>query len=169
MKYTIYFHPYADQYAEIEIPHNITGTPAIKEYIENHWHEIQFEEPDLDYSGTDFEIYDEDDNNIEDEDKYKPDIVQESGDYRVELFYAGEGYHGDYEENNPDDKPLYRADVFVKENGEWNLAASCCTMCSVKDEENYKIEFANQILSAAINGKHNHRDIERALSVIACG
>ena len=51
-KYLITAFPYATQYGRLEIPEDVED---VKEYIEDHWNEIQFEEPELDYCGTDFD------------------------------------------------------------------------------------------------------------------
>ena len=53
---TITAYPYATQTGLLNIPDDITDPDARKEYIENHWDEIEFGEPDLDYCGTDFDI-----------------------------------------------------------------------------------------------------------------
>ena len=47
--------PYATQYGELLVPKSLTGE-KLREYIRNHWGEIPFGEPELDYVGTDFEI-----------------------------------------------------------------------------------------------------------------
>lgn len=52
-KYHITAYPYATQSGEINIPDDITD---VKAYVEEHWNEIEFDEPDLDYAGTDFEV-----------------------------------------------------------------------------------------------------------------
>lgn len=51
-KYLITAFPYATQYGRLEIPDDVE---EVKEYIKDHWNEIQFEEPELDYCGTDFD------------------------------------------------------------------------------------------------------------------
>lgn len=51
-KYLITAFPYATQYGRLEIP---DGVEDAKSYIEDHWDEIQFGEPELDYCGTDFD------------------------------------------------------------------------------------------------------------------
>lgn len=54
MKYSIVAYPYAKQYGTIEVPDYIPKED-IDTYIEDCWNEIKFEEPELDYHGTDFE------------------------------------------------------------------------------------------------------------------
>lgn len=49
-------YPYATQIGTIQVPNETTD---VKEYITNHWNEIEFRETELDYSGTNFEYYDE--------------------------------------------------------------------------------------------------------------
>ena len=41
------------------------------------------------------------------------------GDVMIEWVNLGEGYDGDYDEENPDDVNLLRFDVSKKVNGEW--------------------------------------------------
>lgn len=54
MKYRITAFPYATQYGTIEVPDNIPEE-EIDSYIETYWEKIEFEEPELDYSNTDFD------------------------------------------------------------------------------------------------------------------
>lgn len=54
MKYSVVAYPYAKQYGMIEIPDNVPEE-EIDSYIETYWEKIKFEEPELDYAGTDFE------------------------------------------------------------------------------------------------------------------
>jgi len=50
--YWIVASPYATQYGTIVVPDNVEP----EEYIKEHWDEIDFDEPELDYAGTDFEF-----------------------------------------------------------------------------------------------------------------
>lgn len=50
--YLITAFPYATQYGRLEIPDDVEEP---REYILQHWNEIQFDEPELDYCGTDFD------------------------------------------------------------------------------------------------------------------
>ena len=52
-KRTITAYPYATVFGEIEIPE---GVDDVKKYVVDHWDDIEFGEPDLDYGGTDFEV-----------------------------------------------------------------------------------------------------------------
>lgn len=54
MKYKITAYPYAVQHGTIEVPDNVPEE-EIDSYIETYWEKIKFEEPELDYAGTDFE------------------------------------------------------------------------------------------------------------------
>lgn len=54
MKYRITAYPYAIQHGTIEVPDNIPEED-VDMYIEEYWNKIKFEEPDLDYTDTDFE------------------------------------------------------------------------------------------------------------------
>lgn len=54
MKYIVRAYPFALQYGTIEIPDDVPEG-ELNEYIETHWENIKFDEPELDYTGTDFE------------------------------------------------------------------------------------------------------------------
>lgn len=55
MKATIRAYPYAIQCGVLEMPDNIEEDMR-EEYINEHWNEIKFDEPELDYADTDMEI-----------------------------------------------------------------------------------------------------------------
>ena len=60
MKVSVTGYPYATAYGSIEIP---DGVEDIREYIENHFDEVDFGSPetwDFDFCGTDYEAYEED-------------------------------------------------------------------------------------------------------------
>jgi hypothetical protein len=58
------------------------------------------------------------------------------GSVKVTLTDIGEGYHGDYEPENPDDAPLYRVDVERKpRNGESEDIDSACTLIRAGDKD----------------------------------
>jgi hypothetical protein len=69
---------------------------------------------------------------------------------KVELANIGEGYFGDYEENNPDDKELIRfyVDVFNGEEWEYVEDSSCCTCIPVDTDINILVEKAKSIHKA---------------------
>ena len=48
---------------------------------------------------------------------------------RADWYRAGEGYWGDYNPNNPNDRELLRFDIYKNVNGEWEEVddASYCT------------------------------------------
>lgn len=48
-------YPYAVQYGTIEVPNGIDES-EIEEYVMEHFDEIKFDKPELDYGGTDFTI-----------------------------------------------------------------------------------------------------------------
>ena len=52
---TVTAYPYATVWGEIDIPDDIED---VQQYVKDHWDEIEFGEPDLDYAGTDFEVSD---------------------------------------------------------------------------------------------------------------
>ena len=55
MNKTVTTYPYATVWGEIDIPDDIED---VRQYVYDHWDEIKFGEPDLDYAGTDFEVSD---------------------------------------------------------------------------------------------------------------
>ena len=52
---TITAYPYATQTGFLEIPDDIESQEEADEYIRDHWDEIEFHEPDLDYCGCSFD------------------------------------------------------------------------------------------------------------------
>ncbi len=58
--------------------------------------------------------------------------VEVSNDrYKVTLGFAGEGYYGEYDDEDPEDEPLLRATLYEKEDSETgyeDVAASICTL-----------------------------------------
>lgn len=55
MKAKIRAYPYAIQYGTLEMPDNIEEDMR-EEYVIEHWNEIKFNEPELDYADTDMDI-----------------------------------------------------------------------------------------------------------------
>ena len=52
---TIIAYPYATQTGSLMIPDNLNEQEA-RQYISDNWDNIQFNEPELDYCGTDFDF-----------------------------------------------------------------------------------------------------------------
>ncbi len=50
-------YPYASQSGEIKVPEGLTEEET-KEYISEYWKEVKLGELELDYAGTDVEIWD---------------------------------------------------------------------------------------------------------------
>lgn len=50
-------YPYASTEGTIQVPSNLTNQKEIEEYVTLHFDNIVFDEPQLDYKGTDFDIY----------------------------------------------------------------------------------------------------------------
>ncbi len=50
--------PYATQYGTIKVPDDLPED-KYKSYVDDHFDKIKFNEPDLDYAGTDLEIEEE--------------------------------------------------------------------------------------------------------------
>ena len=72
------------------------------------------------------------------------------GNYRIELAYIGEGYEGDYDENDKEDEPLLRADLYLKEDGEWfdEPKASYCTTESARTSKTAAKKLAGKIMKS---------------------
>ncbi len=52
-------YPYAVQYGSLIVPDELSDQAEIEEYVREHFDEIEFGEPDLDYAGTVFDICEE--------------------------------------------------------------------------------------------------------------
>jgi hypothetical protein len=54
------------------------------------------------------------------------------GKLKVTLHFIGEGWHGDWNKNDPTDEQLLRFDLYCLTNGEWDTVAntSHCTQLS---------------------------------------
>ena len=51
-------YPYAHQEGTLEIPTDLTED-EVREYVKDHFDDIDFDEVELDYVGTDFDIWEE--------------------------------------------------------------------------------------------------------------
>lgn len=60
----------------------------------------------------------------------------------------GEGYCGDYDEDNPEDENLLRFTVFVKDDGEWREVddSSYCTMVTADTDNDKLMELLNVLM-----------------------
>ena len=55
---TVYAHPYMDQRGTLQVPKRLMNDPAaMTEYVNSRFWEIDFKEDDLDYGGTSYDIY----------------------------------------------------------------------------------------------------------------
>lgn len=79
------------------------------------------------------------------------------GDWRLEWEHHGEGYSGDYDEDDPDDKPLLRADLYYK--GEMLTDGSYCTMTPDDTSEDVLKRFSDDLFDKLEN--HRLEDDER--------
>ena len=83
---TVYAHPYTDQCGTLLVPENIASNPsAITEYINSKFWEIKFEEDDIDYGGTSYDVYVNDEELVSgvfvpDDDEYGDDDKDEEED-----------------------------------------------------------------------------------------
>lgn len=51
-------YPYATQFGSIQVPEELEDGDELHDYIEEHWNDIKFSEPELEYCGIDFEFFD---------------------------------------------------------------------------------------------------------------
>ena len=51
-------YPYATQTGSLNVPENL-DEKATRKYISDHWDDIQFNDVELDYAGTEFDVDDE--------------------------------------------------------------------------------------------------------------
>lgn len=49
-------YPYATQNGKLKIPDEIKTLSQTEKYIQEHWNDIDFNEVDLDYAGTEFDF-----------------------------------------------------------------------------------------------------------------
>jgi hypothetical protein len=54
---TVQAYPYAMTMGKIQVPSDITGQEAITKYVFEHFDEVRFDPPVLDYKLTDFDVY----------------------------------------------------------------------------------------------------------------
>ena len=47
-------YPYATVNGSIRVPDNLKTYEEVRDYLISNWNKIRFDEPDLDYEGTDF-------------------------------------------------------------------------------------------------------------------
>ena len=81
--------------------------------------------------------------------------------WRVVAEYIGEGYSGDYDEEDPDDKPLMRYDFFRQ--GEEEAIDSYCTLMPITDPQAVR-GMAMLFLDALDNNEHYPKRIMECLT-----
>ena len=93
--------------------------------------------------------------------------VKENGVHKVELSYIGEGYIGDYINEDPDVKPLLRAVVYGRndETHDWDMMASTCTPYPA-DCSDVEKEFLALTILRIIHGETNAREVEKKLETL---
>jgi len=86
-------------------------------------------------------------------------------DVKVDLEYIGEGTSGDYNPDDPQDKPLLRFTLYKKELGdvEWEEVenGSYCTRISITTVRNDLVEIAENILAKVIGDIREGEGIKR--------
>lgn len=80
---------------------------------------------------------------------------------KVEIEYIGEGWYGDYDEEDPDDSELARFTVMkMNDDGEWEQADDCsyCTQMEyyVLEKENL-LDVAAQAIQRRVEGESETR------------
>jgi len=55
-KVIVVAYPYATVCAEFDVPDGLDEEKT-HEYVKNHWNNVPFGKPDLDFAGTDFDVY----------------------------------------------------------------------------------------------------------------
>lgn len=73
--------------------------------------------------------------------------------YKTELSFAGEGYNGDFNAQDPEDMPLLRLDVYEKAEYDkrcWSMepVESACTELSAKTSKREASKLADKLLAA---------------------
>lgn len=91
---------------------------------------------------------------------FNKDVEVKNEDYIVVLTFAGEGIYGDYDEDDPEDCPLIRADVYDI-NNDTECIASTCTGESANISLEEAEKYAGSILDQISKSKYN---VETALS-----
>ena len=76
------------------------------------------------------------------------DVSARNNNFEIQLVYIGEGYNGNYDENDPEDDPLIRVDLWdVEELDNYgDCIESTCTTIPATMEINEANELAKKIL-----------------------
>lgn len=99
-------------------------------------------------------------------------ITVSNKNYKVYLRYIGEGYYGDFDEKNPDDEPLLRADIYTKccdDKRRWNdePITSSCTLISANLNAAEARKKAEEILEKVTSSNGTRFTLEYILSEVA--
>jgi len=79
-------------------------------------------------------------------------------DVKAEWVRLGEGWHGDYDLDDPEDEELLRFDVSILENGVWEAVedASYCTQVPATATDEEKLKLLKIILDNYYDELHNN-------------
>ena len=95
------------------------------------------------------------------------DIVTVTNDtYKILLSYMGEGFYGEYNENDKEDQPLLRAEIYCKDADNWckKMAASTCTCYSARRSQSEVTRIGEKILQRLSIIHNNQHDLDFDLS-----
>ena len=93
-------------------------------------------------------------------------------DHRLVLSHIGEGYFGDYDEDDPEDAPLLRFDLYEEVDGDWEMVDGCsyCTWLSDDLSEEIKqqaVELLMDKIHEAIKKGISERRVGARLSWVS--
>jgi len=99
------------------------------------------------------------------------ELINNNETVKVSWCNLGEGWNGDYNEDDPDDENLLRFDVDIKQDGEWFAVddASYCTQIPVTtDHETLKklLEYIMAEIEEPLQSEHSIKKICEKLSWI---
>ena len=91
---------------------------------------------------------------------------------RIEWIDLGEGLHGDYEPDNPEDIHLLRFDLYENIYGEWEMVDDCsyCTLMPLDTPDNILmkgLEYLMEEFTNAICGGYSGKKTGERLSWIS--
>jgi hypothetical protein len=80
-----------------------------------------------------------------------PEASASDKNFKVVMFFAGEGYNGDYDETDSEDEPLLRIDIYrrcAEDKRRWKDEPeySSCTGISARVTRADAIEYCNSVL-----------------------
>ena len=91
---------------------------------------------------------------------YEEELELIKDDVKVIWENIGEGYNGDYDEDDPEDENLLRYTVYVKDNGEWREVddASYCTLVPADTDKEYLMKLLEILMDEFYDVLHDNID-----------